>query len=177
MKVIFLDIDGVLNESDYRKEMMSKGHISVVLQQEQLVLLKRIVDATEASIVLTSSWRKFWRNNECVDSAGQIIVKALDEHDLFIIDKTPIIRAGSRSNEVEAWLKNKPYVSQYVILDDNDYSWSRKLRTHWIQCPAATGLTTHLAERAIDVLNGMLLPGRKPGGNRLSILFRKLGSR
>lgn len=161
MKVVFLDIDGVLNRSDYRREMMKKGHISVILQQDNLSVLKRIVDATDASIVLVSSWRKFWRREGSIDRAGQQIEQALDEYGLFIIDKTPVLQKGSRSDEVELWLKNKRYIDQFVILDDNDFTWSRKLRSHWVECPNSTGLTDQLADTAINVLNGTLLPERK----------------
>lgn len=157
MKVVFLDIDGVLNQSNYRKEMIKKGHLSVILQREHLTLLKKVVDATDASIVLISSWRKFWRCEGSVDSAGQQIEQALDEYGLFIIDKTPVLHEGSRSDEVEQWLKNKHYVEQYVILDDNDFLWSRKLQPHWVWCPAVTGFTDQLADVAINVLNGYLI--------------------
>lgn len=175
MKVVFLDIDGVLNQSDYRREMMKKGHISVILQREQLALLKKIVDATDASIVLISSWRKFWRREGSIDSAGQQIEQVLDEYGLFIVDKTPVLHRGSRSDEVEAWLKNKRYVEQYVILDDNDFSWSLKLKSHWVWCPDATGLTDQLADVAINILNGSLNSREKTRSASLLSKMKKCG--
>ncbi len=51
MKVIFLDIDGVLKEEDYDAEF----------KDECFARLKRIVDATGAEIILSSSWRiHYW---------------------------------------------------------------------------------------------------------------------
>ena len=51
MKVIFLDIDGVLKQEDYDAEF----------QDACFARLKRIVDATGAIIILSSSWRiSYW---------------------------------------------------------------------------------------------------------------------
>lgn len=50
-KIIFLDIDGVLNNA--------KSDISdlFVIETDLLQILKKIVDSTDASIVLSSTWR------------------------------------------------------------------------------------------------------------------------
>ena len=57
MKIIFLDIDGVLNSAKYdKKRTADDGNIDTT----RLPLLKHIVDSTKAKIVLTSTWRKFW---------------------------------------------------------------------------------------------------------------------
>lgn len=52
MKVVFLDIDGVLKEESYK----------AAFQDECFARLKRIIDATDAQIILTSSWRvNYWK--------------------------------------------------------------------------------------------------------------------
>lgn len=50
-KVIFLDIDGVLNDEGLRYD---EGHI---IDNQFVLNLRRIIDKTGAEIVLTSSWR------------------------------------------------------------------------------------------------------------------------
>ena len=51
MKVIFLDIDGVLKEEDYDAEF----------KDECFARLKKIIAATDAQIILSSSWRiSYW---------------------------------------------------------------------------------------------------------------------
>lgn len=157
MKVIFLDIDGVLNCSSYRQEKIKEGQFSVVIQPEHLSRLKKIVESTDASIVLISSWRKFWQREGNVDSAGKEIEQTFARTGLFVTDKTPVLQNGSRCHEVELWLRNKPYVEQFVILDDNDFSWNKKLRKHWVKCPGDTGLTDQLIETSIKVLSGTLI--------------------
>lgn len=70
MKVIFLDIDGVMNNTNHAVEMYNKyqnkeitytEYNNAVIHDypynEPLKLLKEIVDKTEAKIVLSSSWR------------------------------------------------------------------------------------------------------------------------
>jgi histidinol phosphatase-like enzyme len=52
MKVIFLDIDGVLNSSHYFQTRTSKD---IDIDVTRLPLLKRLIDETEANIVLSSS--------------------------------------------------------------------------------------------------------------------------
>ena len=56
-KVIFLDIDGVLNSVIYdRIRSKDEGNIDVT----RLCLIKKIICATGVQIVLSSSWRKHW---------------------------------------------------------------------------------------------------------------------
>ena len=63
MKVIFLDIDGVLNTSQtfigIHNEYIEKGIRRIEIDLNRLKLLKRIVDQTGAVIVLSSSWKNF----------------------------------------------------------------------------------------------------------------------
>ena len=56
MKVIFLDVDGVLNCQ--KTEAKCRGFIGV--DSKKVKLLKKIVDATDAKIVLSSSWKIGW---------------------------------------------------------------------------------------------------------------------
>lgn len=158
MRVIFLDIDGVLNCTPVRRQKLSKGDFSVIIETQQMQCLKELVKKTNAAIVLTSSWRKFWMPEGSVDGAGKRIEAAFASEGLSITDKTPVIENGSRSLEIEQWLKGKGYIEQYVILDDNDFLWSKMLRSHWVCCLGETGLTDHLVEVAERILTGELLP-------------------
>lgn len=157
MRVIFLDIDGVLNCSAYRRQKLCQGDYSVTIEPKQLQRLKSLVAKTGAAIVLISSWRKYWMREGSINGAGKRIEAAFASEGLSITDKTPVLENGSRSLEIEQWLKGKGYIEQYVILDDNDFLWSKMLRSHWVCCPGETGLTDHLVEVAENVLNGKLL--------------------
>ena len=54
MKVIFLDVDGVLNSQQLFEKCEDDQLISV--DEDNIKNLKTIVDATGAKIVLSSSW-------------------------------------------------------------------------------------------------------------------------
>ena len=60
MKVIFLDFDGVLNSDTYYEE---HNWSAPFIDESRLVLLKRIVDATDAKIVLSTSWKMYWEKD------------------------------------------------------------------------------------------------------------------
>lgn len=154
MKVIFLDVDGVLNSSEHRRRMLRQGDYSILLEPHHLDLLRELVNASGASLVLISSWRKYWTKEGSIDSAGKRLEEALHQVGLSIYDKTPVLRDGTRSQEIEQWMKCHTYIDEYVILDDNDFLWSKKLRPHWICCPSDTGITTDLIKVALDVLSG-----------------------
>ena len=63
MKVIFLDIDGVLNTNSDRE-----------ISNDKLKLLSELVSKTGANIVLSSSWRNWW-NNPKTNIPGSFITK------------------------------------------------------------------------------------------------------
>lgn len=52
MKILFLDFDGVLNSQEYRDVYGSSG---AGIDRSRLSLIKSIVDATNAKIVLITS--------------------------------------------------------------------------------------------------------------------------
>ncbi len=89
MKVIFLDIDGVLNSYAYdRQRAPDDGNIDAT----RLELLKLLIDKTEAKIVLTSSWREHWDKEPCkCDEKGAELADTFEKAGLGIYDKTPFI--------------------------------------------------------------------------------------
>ncbi len=64
MKIIFLDVDGVLNCHNTFKKQHEKyiktGIWEIEIELSKVKLLKQIVDNTNAKIVLSSTWRLSW---------------------------------------------------------------------------------------------------------------------
>jgi len=89
LKIIFLDIDGVLNSLKYdRNRTVKQGNID----ETRLPLLKKLVDETGALIVLSSSWRKHWEmDRDKCDDIGREIISTFAKYDLFIYDIIPIV--------------------------------------------------------------------------------------
>ncbi len=68
-----MDIDGVLNTSDYR-DRLGLEYFSSIIEKGKLTNLKKIVDATGAKIVLASTWRKYRTEYGAQkDKAGKMI--------------------------------------------------------------------------------------------------------
>lgn len=161
MKVIFLDIDGVLNTHNYFMKQVenNNGKINSDFQlnfcPESLINLKKIVESTDAKIVISSTWRgsadvsyhspirKYWK----------AIIKNLGSVGLHnkIIGTTPLLEEPSiRGREITEWLKNNK-VDNFVILDDDDDMGT--LKDHLSQC-GLEGITENVREKAIKILNG-----------------------
>lgn len=159
MKVIFLDIDGVLNSEKYYTEHL-EDMMENPVDRECVKRLKRIVDATGARIVLSSSWRTGWsRKKDQMDELCRKLVEILAEYQLEIYDKTCILNNGERGREIKFWIKNAPEkVESFVILDDHDFQWEKyRLWKRWVQTDYSDGgLQEQDVEKAVKILNEML---------------------
>ena len=131
MKVVFIDIDGVLNSVQYdRQRTVEQGNID----ETRLQLLKELVDTTKARIVLTSSWRKHWEKDiaQC-DAIGKEINEVFSKYQLAIYDKTECLPSNDRADEVRTWLKHQGEIEEYVIFDDIAFGWGDDLQDHLIK--------------------------------------------
>ena len=119
---IFLDVDGVLNDSQTQETAPSeyKG-----VENKYIAILKKIVDMLNAKIILVSDWKEDWTNNyeDCAEDMKYLIDK-LDNYDLEITDIT-IDHKGTyyRGQGIKDWLENHPEADRYIILDDNGYDY------------------------------------------------------
>lgn len=138
MKVIFLDVDGVLNTPKLIKKF-GYDHIDPVL----VALLARIVRETEARIVLSSTWRIDENNRKMVEAA-------LAQHGLELLGSTPVHKKKFpdwvyRHEEIGAWLAENQ-VSKFAILDDLD---DAGIEGSFFRTDENLGLTAEIAEKVI----------------------------
>lgn len=145
MKVIFLDIDGVLSTyRDLHKELENNPNKKIKIDtifDRPTLLLKEIIDKTDAKIVLSSSWRITH-----LDKA----IEALKEYGISIYDVTPYLRK-IRGEEIKAWLSKNDYVESFIIIDDD--SDMGELMDYLIQTNNYYGLEEEHVEKAIKLLN------------------------
>lgn len=151
MRIIFLDIDGVLITE---RSMRESGRFDVP-DKDCIAQLNRITDTTGAAIVISSSWGKVHGLDKTVDYLRLWGVTG------SIIDKTPerhrqghLYTAATRGDEMEDWLVDfafyHPGLPPFVILDDDaDMGY---LIDWLVRCDFTTGLTRELADRAIAML-------------------------
>lgn len=121
MKIIFLDIDGVLNSDDFFEGTANSDlqGIEREIDVEKIKLLKKAIDETGAKIVLSSSWRYMKK--------VQDLKELLSQYGISITGSTSFIE-GKRGLEINQWLIEHPDVVDFVILDDEIFdSYDEKL--------------------------------------------------
>lgn len=151
MKAIFTDIDGVLNEDT--TPTRTKSH-AVFIDREKLLRLKRIVDATQAKIVLSSTWR-YNRDNPKYNGDFLELQEEFRKVGLEFYSYTPEDVFGIRRGmEIKAWLGLHPEVDRFIILDDELFDFKKRgLLPQLVKTDFAYGgLTEELAQKAIAML-------------------------
>jgi hypothetical protein len=136
MKIIFLDIDGVLNSD----QTPNPRKLPYVVDRKLLTRLKRVLKRTGAKVVLSSTWR--------YDPAGLFSAKY---HGIPFIGVTPDLPHRPRRDEILGWLKKHPKVDRIAVLDDDDDELDE---LPLFQPSAATGLTKDIAKGVIRYLDG-----------------------
>lgn len=149
MKIVFLDFDGVLNSRNY---IRAHGH-GALIDPSRMVLLKQIIDATGAQIVLSTSWKAHWDADPGLcDHTGKQINRIFSQFGLSILSKTPSLPTR-REREIIAWLDAHPEVSDFVVLDDELLD-NRQLRGRFVKTVAyKDGLDEECVSLAISILN------------------------
>lgn len=155
--IIFLDIDGVLNDEDYIEKCYERHHTPmhmdfVPFNPRSLSNLRRIWDSildngNEPLIVLSSSWR-------LGEDSTYIIKARLAEYGMWLKDITPYINQ-ERGIEIITWLKKNNHLdSPFVILDDDafDIITNEELVPHFVRTQFKKGLIGWKTKKACDIL-------------------------
>ena len=150
MKVIFLDFDGVIT-------IPPKWY----LKADKIKYIKQIVDATEAKIVVSSSWRM----KSVEETVEKIITrpKRCPRNKMLnwlidnFYDVTPWYcdkkyNGTGRGGEIQTWLDEHPEVENYVIIDDDGDMLYKQL-FHFVQTNFEDGITELETNWAIKILN------------------------
>lgn len=143
MKVLFLDVDGVLNNSHTR--VSPDGFFGT--DPHMVLLLDRIIQATKCQVVLSSAWR---HHKPSMAYIGKMIHGGL-------LSKTGDAENGHRGREIQDWLDEwndlaTDKVERYAIVDDDSDMLEEQLPS-FFQTKWETGLTEETAERIIKHLS------------------------
>ena len=125
MKVLFLDIDGVLNSCKYEPTRNSEDEF-IFIDETRMPYIQNIIKETNAKIVLTTTWRDCWKNDfEKCDKDGKYLSKLFSKYGLKVYDTTPITpEYYNRPREISMWIGNiEDNIESYAILDDDDFDW------------------------------------------------------
>ena len=173
MKILFLDIDGVLNSMpsneirekwDYDKELYNKKLFG--LDPDLVKLLKIIINKTNCKIVFSTSWRYYkdhpiegsdWRQN---------LINMLGVSPDIFIGNTPDLSVCNawdsgnfirqRGNEIKFWLENntQPGSFTYCVIDDDIDDIEPFIpKKRIIKTDPECGLTMDNVNNVIEILN------------------------
>jgi len=167
MKIIFLDIDGVLNVM-----MPERDKFGSLFHPHFVENLRRLINETGAKIVISSTWRfdgldamiEMWQERNL---PGEVIGITPDcQYIVNEIGKYEFYDQVQRGDEVKAWLEHAKsqniIIDNYIIIDDdNDFlpeQMNNFVRTannkHHEDCiDIGYGLTKICSEKAIQILN------------------------
>ena len=165
-KAIFLDIDGVLNS--YGENSKSKCGNYVGIDKDKVKRLAKIVQETDAILILTSSWKMGWEPKRkytvykygIYEPATNYHAKYLDNHlkkkgKLVLTDKTRERNLAERGNGIKAYLTQHPEITDWIVLDDEIFADfdEEEIIPHLILTDPDLGLTDTDAAEAIKILN------------------------
>lgn len=163
-KLIFLDIDGVLNTRDWHSRMTKdtpRDEFGWVFDPVAVENLARIVKETGASIVISSSWkflgmaklREMWKIRNLPGTLLDITPNTVSDEVLLNANLDEMELGVCRGNEIKEWLsRHKGEVSNYVIIDDFDDLLPEQ-ENHVVLTDSLIGITEWDAEKAIRILN------------------------
>lgn len=154
MKVVFLDVDGVLNFAGAPCEPPNSKLLGVC--QERLRILKDIIDATGAVIVVSSTWRLHPQSREQLCS--RLATVGLEVHDWTVeLDHGN----AERHQEIRHWMEGKDVTAFAVLDDDHDAFFEERpevnFRTFFqiegVEDKSQFGLTDAIRDKVIAHLN------------------------
>ncbi len=146
--IIFLDIDGVLNCNDYKKERQEDYFVD----EDKVKLLSKLFHEIEdAKLVLHSAWR-FWfdENLNPKNDVAENLIMLLSKYQMIISSITPDLTTPEihkakkfsrvKAKEILLWLEQNANVKEWVVIDD---LWliNELVESHQIKTDPKIGLT------------------------------------
>ena len=136
MKLIFLDIDGVMNHKG------KDAPAVCVIDERPLALLAELVRKSGAAVVLTSSWRL---------AADEPWRAPLLRGGVTVVGRTVRLNGNNRRREILLYLEAQRDVEAFVILDDQPGRWG-ELKKHLVRTNPQAGLEEAHVATALQIL-------------------------
>lgn len=162
IRVLFLDIDGVLNSAAWNADHQQEIAQGILIDREKVQLLSQLVRDTHAQIILHSGWR-MWFDAQLrpLRKETEILAQLFAEVGLSIAGVTPDLTTEDirknkqfslvKADEILAWLGQHEDIHSWLVLDDLDLH-NETIRQHQVQTDPAVGFTWKDVERACQIL-------------------------
>ena len=161
-RIIFLDIDGVLNSNFWNDSHHREISDGTLVDAEKVKLLSTLVKRTNSKIILHSGW-KYWFDQDlkplCQEAENLLMLFKKEE--LLLEGVTPDhsteeIRNNKKfslvkASEILAWLAEHKTVDNWIVIDDLDLH-NKEIEIHQVRTDPSIGLTiadVHKAEKIL----------------------------
>lgn len=129
IKVIFLDVDGVLNYKSWRDHQLNYSMKNIEpVDPKKVKLISKIIKKTKAKVVFSSSWRFIMKpeNPQYFNKKSRVykVKRLFNKYNIKIADVTgcdfvsPDKKLFGRGCEIQTYLDNHPEIYNYAIIDD-----------------------------------------------------------
>lgn len=159
-KIIFLDIDGVLNPKWWDSDKQSDNY-GCLFDAKAVANLSKIVEETEAEIVISSSWKdmglvelqNMWRDRNLPGKIVDITPDYMSDELLLKEDSSNMDYLYERGSEIQGWLLlHGDDIRRYVIIDDMDDILPEQL-SYFVQTDPEMGITNDDVKKVVRLLN------------------------
>ena len=157
-KLIFLDIDGVLNSRD------ANAHHFCGIHADKIALLNRIVERTGAEVVISSAWRYMILGGAMTIDGFRymLMTHGLASFVRLVGCTVPDEEIPERGDQISAFLDQAEW-PPYVVLDDGSELPQTRQRSmtdsliarhakRWVKVDGAVGLTLAEVDHACNLL-------------------------
>ena len=138
MKVIFLDVSGVLNDTNSFNDYINHYYLFVNdnsikgYDSNKFDLLSLICMENDAGVVLSSSWKFYYSIQDKFDNELTRILKEFKKHNIPFYGFTPDLKTDDikgretwNENNIQEYLDLHPEIESFCILATDDYSLER----------------------------------------------------
>lgn len=163
IRLIFLDIDGVLNSHEWDDAVVC-GQI----HRDKVARLNRVLSETDSKIVLSSAWRYIVYRGESTMMGMEWLLRShgiLADRLIGVTREDSIVQPPNRKGDLSKWitpnergqqitdyLKTISNCRKYVVIDDMDLGIS-ECGHPFVKTDGSIGLTDADAELAIKLLS------------------------
>lgn len=154
MKLVFLDVDGVLNTCEYND--ISK---SFTIHTDKINKLNKLLLETDSYIVLSSSWRYFVHNGSMNLHGLEWLFRTHGLANGRLIDITPPDKENeTRGETITRWIKNHRsdkyiHIESYCIIDDMPIDNFEQHKSRFVKTNPSIGLDDVDCQVVKNVLN------------------------
>ena len=165
LKLVFVDIDGVLNNKEDKTSCFCMSPESYGISKKNVEVLKKIISQTGAKIVWSTAWR-YWPDDHSYDYNGLMFKSHFKEvreefaKDIFEIPSCPHLFKHTKKDDIMGFfylLKDKLGIDmqdvRFVILDDSFNQGLREFGKCYFQTNLIEGLNEAAADAIVNFIN------------------------